>query len=57
MWTLLAEWLKLVCYNFPFAFFTQLFFIQPFVRTVFKVIFAKDIKARNENAEEQASAV
>ena len=47
MWTLLAEWLKLMCYNFPFAFFTQLFFIQPIVRTVFKVIFAKDIKARN----------
>ena len=37
--TLLANWLKLVCYNFPFAFFTQLFFIQPFVRTVFKKIF------------------
>ena len=34
--TLLANWLKLVCYNFPFAFFTQLFFIQPFVRTLFK---------------------
>ena len=47
MWTLLAEWLKLMCYNFPFAFFTQLFFIQPIVRTVFKVIFAKDINARN----------
>ena len=42
----LAEWLKLMCYNFPFAFFTQLFFIQPFVRTVFKKIFARDIKAR-----------
>lgn len=46
MWTLLADWLKLVCFNFPFAFFTQLFFIQPFVRTVFKAIFAKDIKNR-----------
>lgn len=48
IWTLLAEWLKLVCFNFPFAFFTQLFFIQPFVRTVFKIIFAKDIKARKK---------
>ncbi|MBR2846588.1 MAG: hypothetical protein IKB89_00785 [Clostridia bacterium] len=47
IWTLLAQWLKLMCYNFPFAFFTQLFFIQPIVRTVFKAIFAKDIKARN----------
>ena len=43
--TLLANWLKLVCYNFPFAFFTQLFFIQPLVRVLFKTIFAKDIKA------------
>ena len=51
MWTLLAEWLKLVCFNLPFAFFTQLFFIQPFVRTVFKIIFAKDIKARNDKSE------
>lgn len=46
MWTLLAEWLKLICFNFPFAFFTQLFFIQPFVRTVFKFIFRKDLKKR-----------
>ena len=41
MVTLLANWLKLVCFNFPFAFFTQLFFIQPFVRTVFKLIFVR----------------
>ncbi|MBQ8183775.1 MAG: DUF2798 domain-containing protein [Clostridia bacterium] len=46
MWTLLADWLKLVCFNFPFAFFTQLFFIQPAVRKIFKTIFAKDIKNR-----------
>ncbi len=45
--SLLINWAKLVCYNFPFAFFTQLFFIQPFVRKAFKIIFAKDIKARN----------
>jgi len=44
--TLLADWLKLVCFNFPFAFFTQLFFIQPFVRTVFKFLFRKDIAKR-----------
>lgn len=44
--TLLADWLKLVCFNFPFAFFTQLFFIQPFVRTLFKTLFRKDIAAR-----------
>lgn len=35
---LIANWLKLMCFNFPFAFFTQLFFIQPFIRTVFRFI-------------------
>ncbi len=39
--TLIANFLKLVCFNFPFAFFTQLFFIQPFVRTAFKAIFRR----------------
>ncbi|MCB7320754.1 hypothetical protein [Lacrimispora sp. 210928-DFI.3.58] len=39
--TLLANWLKLVCFNFPFAFFSQIFFIQPLVRAVFKRFFAK----------------
>ncbi len=42
LFTLLANWLKLVCLNFPFAFFTQLFFIQPLVRTVFKFLFCRD---------------
>lgn len=46
IFTLFANWLKLVCFNFPFAFFTQLFFIQPCVRTIFKVLFRKDIAAR-----------
>ncbi len=41
IFTLLANWLKLICFNLPFAFFTQIFFIQPFVRTVFKTIFAR----------------
>lgn len=41
--TLLANFLKLVCLNFPFAFFTQLFFIQPLVRTVFKALFRKQL--------------
>lgn len=42
LFTFLANWLKLVCFNFPFAFFTQLFFIQPLVRTLFKAIFVKN---------------
>ena len=37
-----ASWLKLVCFNFPFAFFTQLFFIQPLVRTIFKALFVRN---------------
>lgn len=49
--TLFANWLKLVCFNFPFAFFTQLFFIQPAVRSIFKLIFSRSIKSRAaENA-------
>jgi len=48
----LAEWLKLVCLNFPFAFFTQLFFIQPTVRTIFKFVFRKDLAKRKEMAKE-----
>lgn len=49
IFTLLANFLKLVCFNFPFAFFSQLFFIQPFVRTVFKFLFRKDIAARENH--------
>ncbi len=51
--TLLANWLKLVCYNFPFAFFTQLFFIQPFVRTVFKLLFGRSNKKRLEGSSQK----
>lgn len=49
--TLLANWLKLVCFNFPFAYFTQLFFIQPCVRVIFKTLFRKDIEARNKDSQ------
>ena len=45
IFTLLANWLKLVCFNFPFAFFSQLFFIQPLIRTVFKFLFRKQLAA------------
>lgn len=48
--TLLANWGKLVCFNFPFAFFSQLFFIQPLVRTLFRVLFRKDLLARRQPA-------
>ena len=46
LWTLLANWLRLVCFNFPFAYFSQLFFIQPAVRVIFKTVFRRDIEAR-----------
>lgn len=44
--TLLANWVKLVCFNFPFAFFSQLFFIQPLIRTVFKCLFRRGAAAQ-----------
>lgn len=50
LFTLLANWLKLVCFNFPFAYFTQLFFIQPLVRTIFKLLFKNE--SLNDNNEE-----
>ena len=49
--TLLANWIKLVCYNFPFAFFSQLFFIQPAVRTMFKFAMSKVSKAKHVGSE------
>lgn len=49
--TLLANWLKLVCLNLPFAFFSQIFFIQPLVRTVFKLIFVRKEEDEDETSE------
>lgn len=48
--TLIANWLRLVCFNFPFALLSQMFFIQPFVRLVFRTLFRKDLKKRAEKA-------
>jgi len=44
----LANWMQKVVRNFPLAFFSQLFFIQPFVRFLFGVIFSKQLKAAAE---------
>lgn len=46
--TLLCHWFKLVCFNLPFAFFSQQLFIQPLVRRIFKLLFRKDIKKREK---------
>lgn len=54
VFTLLANWIELICHNFPFAFFSQIFFIQPVVRFLFGKIFAKDIAARSNNRESEA---
>ena len=35
----ISNWLQKIKNNFPFAFFTQIFFIGPFVRFVFKGVF------------------
>lgn len=39
IFTLFANWIELICHNFPFAFFSQVFFIQPFVRWAFGKLF------------------
>lgn len=46
VFTLLANWMKLVCFNFPFAWFTQVFFIQPLVRTIFKRLVVREKHGR-----------
>lgn len=56
IFTFFANWLKLVCYNFPFAYFSQMFFIQPFVRVLFKAIFHKQIKEREAAAHKKEAA-
>ena len=54
IFTLLANWLKLICFNLPFALFSQIFFIQPLVRTVFKALFVRG-KKKADNREQQAA--
>ena len=58
IFTLLANWLKLVCFNFPFAYFSQLFFIQPLVRVLFKALFKKNTQEQGAlKKAEKAAAV
>lgn len=46
----LAQWMQKIVFNFPFAFFTQLFFIQPLVRFLFRNIFKKQLNSRVQSA-------
>ena len=41
--TLVANWLKLMCFNFPFAWFTQVFMIQPLVRMLFRALMGRKL--------------
>ena len=43
---LIAQWMQKIVFNFPFAFFTQIFFVQPVVRVTFRKIFKKQIKRK-----------
>ena len=52
--TLLANWLELVCANLPFAYFSQMFFIQPFVRRAFGFLFRKQIQERKAPSENES---
>ncbi|MPN49788.1 hypothetical protein SDC9_197410 [bioreactor metagenome] len=47
----LANWMEKIVFNFPLAFFSQLFFIQPFVRVVFGAIFKKQLEKEDECGE------
>ena len=44
----LCRWFRLICYNLPFAYFSQMFFIQPFVRFAIHRIFADNIARRSQ---------
>lgn len=39
----IAQWMQNIVINFPFAFFTQLFFIQPFVIFIFRSAFKNQL--------------
>ena len=44
----LCRWFRLICYNLPFAYFSQMFFVQPFVRFIIGKIFTDNVEQRNE---------
>ncbi len=51
-------WLQKVVLNFPFALLSQLFFIQPLTRTIFRAIFKKQLSQQNNgNKKEEKEAV
>jgi hypothetical protein len=39
----LSNWLRKIVYNFPFAFFSQIFLIGPVVRLIFRGVFRGNV--------------
>lgn len=46
---LVAQWMQAITINLPFAVFSQIFFVQPLVRFVFRVVFKSQL---DESAQE-----
>ena len=44
----LSQWMQKIVINFPFAFFTQLFIIQPLVSVLFRIIYKREARAELE---------
>lgn len=44
----IANWMQKIVFNFPFAFFTQLFFIQPLVRKIFALLFKRQLQEQKK---------
>ncbi len=42
----LAQWMQKLAFNFPLAFFSQLFFIQPLVRFLFGLLFRTRLRGQ-----------
>lgn len=40
---IISNWFQKMVFNFPFAFFTQIFFIGPLVRFIFRTIFRNNV--------------
>ncbi|MDD2483030.1 MAG: DUF2798 domain-containing protein [Candidatus Shapirobacteria bacterium] len=40
----IAQWMQKIVFNFPFAFFVQLFYVQPLVRLIFRTIFKSQLQ-------------
>ena len=45
-----SNWLQKIVFNFPFAFFIQIFVIGPLVRLIFRSVFRKQMDADNRSA-------